>query len=32
MYMTRIHWVPGGTGKPKDEDEVNRRDVYECDR
>jgi hypothetical protein len=25
--MTRIHWVARGTGTPKDNDEVNRRDV-----
>ncbi len=29
--MTRIHWVDRGTGIPKDRDEVNRREVYECD-
>ena len=29
--MTRIHWVARGTGIPKDRDEVNRRDVCECD-
>ncbi len=29
--MSRIHWVDRGTGTPKDRDEVNRRDVYECD-
>ena len=29
--MSHIHWVPRGTGTPKDKDEVNRRDVYECD-
>ena len=28
----RIHWVGRGTGTPKDRDEVNRREVYECDR
>ena len=27
IYMTHIHWVPRGTGTPKDRDEVNRRDV-----
>jgi hypothetical protein len=27
----RIHWVDRGTGIPKDRDEVNRRDVFECD-
>ena len=26
-----IHWVPRGTGKPKDRDDVNRREVGECD-
>ena len=25
------HWVARGTGTPKDIDEVNRRDVCECD-
>ena len=29
--MTRIHWVDRGTGTPKDKDEVNRREVCECD-
>jgi len=29
--MPRIHWVARGTGTPKDKDEVNRRDVCECD-
>ncbi len=28
---SRIHWVVRGTGTPKDRDEVNRRDVCECD-
>ena len=37
--MTRIHWVPRGTGTPKDRDEVNYelikrepklRGIYEC--
>ncbi len=27
----RIHWVVRGTGIPKDRDEVNRREVSECD-
>jgi hypothetical protein len=27
----RIHWVPRGTGTPKDKDEVNRREVCEYD-
>ena len=26
-----VHWDPRGTGTPKDRDEVNRRDVCECD-
>ncbi len=26
-----IHWVVRGTGTPKDKDEVNRRDICECD-
>jgi hypothetical protein len=26
-----IHWVARGTGTPKNRDEVNRRDVSECD-
>jgi hypothetical protein len=25
------HWVGHGTGTPKDRDEVNRREVCECD-
>jgi hypothetical protein len=29
--VSHIHWVAWGTGTPKDRDEVNRRDVYECD-
>ena len=29
--VSRGHWVPRGTGTPKDRDEVNRRDVSECD-
>ena len=31
MYTSRIHWVPRGTGPPKDKDEVNKREVSECD-
>ena len=27
----RLHWVTRGTGTPKDRDEVNRREVCECD-
>ena len=30
-YTTHIHWVDRGTGTPKDRDDVNRRDVCECD-
>ena len=26
LYTSRIHWVPWGTGTPKDNDEVNRRE------
>jgi hypothetical protein len=29
--MPRIHWVTRGTGTPKDRDEVNKREVCECD-
>ncbi len=29
--MTHIHWVSRVTGTPKDRDDVNRRDVCECD-
>jgi hypothetical protein len=31
--MSHIHWVNRGTdtGIPKDKDEVNRREVCECD-
>ena len=28
---SHIHWVGRGTGTPKDRDEVNKRDVCECD-
>ena len=31
IYTSHIHWVARGTGKPKDSDEVNRREVCECD-
>jgi hypothetical protein len=31
IYRPRIHWVPRGTGTPKDRDEVNRREVSDCD-
>ena len=29
--MPRIHWVARETGTPKDRDEVNKREVCECD-
>jgi hypothetical protein len=29
--MPHIHWVARGTGTPKDRDEVNKREVCECD-
>ncbi len=29
--MTHVHLVPRGTGIPKDRDEVDRREVGECD-
>ncbi len=29
--MPHIHWVERGTGTPKDKDEVNRREISECD-
>jgi hypothetical protein len=31
LTYVSIHWVDRGTGKPKDIDEVNERDVCECD-
>ena len=30
-HTSHIPWVARGTGTPKDNDEVNRRDVCECD-
>ena len=30
--MSLIHWVVWGTGRPKDRDEVNRREVCERER
>jgi hypothetical protein len=30
-YLVYLHWVDRGTGIPKDRDEVNRREVCECD-
>ena len=29
--MPHMHWVVRGTGTPKDNDEVNKREVCECD-
>ena len=31
IYAPLIHWVGLGTGTPKDRDEVNKREVCECD-
>ncbi len=31
MYTSLIHWVGRGTGTPKDKDEVNKREVCECE-
>ena len=31
IYTPHIHWVDRGTGTRKDRDEVNRREVCECD-
>ncbi len=31
IYTPHRHWVGRGTGTPKDKDEVNRREVYECE-
>jgi hypothetical protein len=31
IYMSHVHWVVRGTGTPKDRDEVNKREVCECD-
>jgi hypothetical protein len=30
-YAPRIHWGGRGTGTPKDKDEVNKREVCECE-
>ncbi len=30
-YVSLIHWVGRGTGTPKDKDEVNKRQVCECE-
>jgi hypothetical protein len=29
--LASIHWVGRGTGTPKDKDEVNKREVCECE-
>ena len=29
--MSHKHWVARGTGTPQDRDEVNKREVSECD-
>jgi hypothetical protein len=31
IYASLIHWVGRTTGTPKDKDEVNKREVCECD-
>jgi hypothetical protein len=31
IYTTLIQWVEWGTGTREDRDEVNRREVCECD-
>ncbi len=31
IYTSHIRWVTSGTGIPKHRDEVNRREVVECD-
>ncbi len=31
IYTSHIHWVTWGTGTPNDKDEVNKREVSECD-
>ncbi len=31
IYAPRTHWVGRGTGTPKDKDEVNKREVCECE-
>ncbi len=31
IFTSHIHWVDRGPGTPEDKDEVNRRDVCECD-
>ncbi len=29
--MAPMYWVERGTGTPKDKDEINKREVCECD-
>jgi hypothetical protein len=31
IYEPLTHWVGRGTGTPKDKDEVNKREVCECE-
>ncbi len=31
IYASLTHWVGRGTGTPKDKDEVNKREVCECE-
>jgi hypothetical protein len=31
IYTPLRHWVGRGTGRPKDKDEVKRREVWECE-
>jgi hypothetical protein len=31
IYAPRTHWVGRGTGRSKDKDEVNKREVCECE-
>ncbi len=31
IYMTHIHWVPRQNKRPRDKDEVNKREIHECD-
>jgi hypothetical protein len=31
IYATLTHWVGRGTGTLKDKDEVNKREVCECE-
>ncbi len=31
LRASHTHWVGRGTGTPKDKDEVNKREVCECE-